>query len=93
MGKGVKGEGRGPEGKGMGREHAQEGSRWPGWVRASWVWGRVASTRGLAKAVHGGGQIPHGQAAVGLASEQVAPGPGAQPPGALALQHGEGGGG
>ena len=51
------------------------------------------STRGLAEAVHGGGQVPHGQAAVGLAGEQVAPGPGAKPPGALTLQHREGGGG
>ena len=35
----------------------------------------MGSTRGLAEAIHGGGQVPHGQAAVGLASEQVAPGP------------------
>lgn len=53
----------------------------------------VASTRGLAEAVHGGGQVPHGEAAVGLAGEQVAPGPRTEPPGALTLEHREGGGG
>lgn len=47
----------------------------------------------LADHVHGGGQVPHLDAAVGVAGEQVAPGPRAHPAGALALPHGEGGDG
>lgn len=47
----------------------------------------------LADHVHGGGQVPHLDAAVGVAGEQVAPGPRAHPAGALALAHGEGGDG
>lgn len=39
--------------------------------------------------VHGCGQVPHLDAAVGVASEQVAPWPGAHPAGALALSHSE----
>lgn len=53
----------------------------------------MGHTRGLAETIHGGGQVPHGQAAVGLAGQQVAPGPRAKPPGALTLEHREGGGG
>lgn len=47
----------------------------------------------LADHVHGSGQVPHLDAAVGVAGEQVASGPGAHPAGALALAHGEGGDG
>lgn len=39
--------------------------------------------------IHGRGQVPHLDAAVGVASEQVAPRPGAHPAGALALSHRE----
>lgn len=39
--------------------------------------------------VHGCGQVPHLDAAVGVASEQVSPRPGAHPAGALALSHSE----
>lgn len=39
--------------------------------------------------VHGGGQVPHLDAAVGVAGEQVAPRPRAHPAGALALPHRE----
>lgn len=52
-----------------------------------------SGTWGLAQPIHGGGQVPHGQTAVGLAGEQVAARPGAQAAGGLTLQHGEGGGG
>lgn len=41
--------------------------------------------------IHGCGQVPHLDAAVGVASEQVSPWPGAHPAGALTLPHGEGG--
>lgn len=40
--------------------------------------------------IHGCGQVPHLDAAVGVASEQVAPWPGAHPAGALTLSHSEG---
>lgn len=41
--------------------------------------------------IHGCGQVPHLDAAVGVASEQVSPWPGAHPAGALTLSQGEGG--
>lgn len=43
----------------------------------------------LADHVHGGGEVPHLDAAVGVAGEQVAPRPRAHPAGALALPHRE----
>lgn len=39
--------------------------------------------------IHGCGQVPHLDAAVGVAGEQVSPWPGAHPAGALALSHRE----
>lgn len=39
--------------------------------------------------IHGCGQVPHLDAAIGVASEQVAPRPGAHPAGALTLSHSE----
>lgn len=47
----------------------------------------------LVNHVHGSGQIPHLDAAVGVACEEVAPRPGAHPAGALTLPHSEGGDG
>lgn len=59
------------------------------------VWNAAAVTwsptlvLALVDHVHGCGQVPHLDAAVGVASEQVAPWPGAHPAGALALSHSE----
>lgn len=81
-----------------GRGRADVGGRAAGRAQVTLVqefqqllFSRATSIRAFAFAdhVHGGGQVPHLDAAIGVAREQVAPRPRAHPAGALALSHRE----